>query len=394
MQTKGTARFERTRVDKNLFLRGDGRYEVKWTDADGKYRSRTLGAKNLTEARRERDKLIVKRNDGHDITVCRKTLSEVASEYLASCEAKTKANPPQMAERTLELYKQRYETHLKPSLGTTHVQKLRLREVAQLKDDLLRGKLSGWTQLGILNLLSPIFEYAMECEYVTENPVRKLRNKPQAKNQTEARGLTKAEVKRLLVNLIDTYKAIITAAYYTAMRQSELLGLRWCDVDFQANLIRVEHQLSRAKVDEPAKLLPLKTEGSKRNIPLLPELRPVLLRERNDALREGCYGPDRFVFQTAEGTPLYYRNVSARGLDKAADRAELNGDDRQKLSFHDLRHTALTHLIKYSDADVHTIARFAGHSQPSMTLDKYAREFEERDSKADAAIAKGLSLVG
>jgi hypothetical protein len=73
-----------------------------------------------------------------------------------------------------------------------------------------------------------------------------------------------------------------------------------------------------------AKLLPLKGDGSKRTIPLLPELRTVLWQLRKDALAGGPYGSDRFVFQTAERTPLYYRNVPARGLDTAADRAALN----------------------------------------------------------------------
>ena len=57
------------------------------------------------------------------------------------------------------------------------------------------------------------------------------------------------------------------------------------------------------------------------------------------------------------------------------DRAGLDGDGRPKLSMHDLRHTAITHLIRQG-ADVGQVARFAGHARPSMTLDKYLHEFE------------------
>src|SRR4051812_16825110 len=90
MQAKGTERFKRERIDKNLFRRGDGRFEVKWVDESGVYRSRTVQAKNKTEALRERDKLMVKRHDGEVIVSCRKTFADVAGEYLASCDARVK----------------------------------------------------------------------------------------------------------------------------------------------------------------------------------------------------------------------------------------------------------------------------------------------------------------
>jgi len=83
------------------------------------------------------------------------------------------------------------------------------------------------------------------------------------------------------------------------------------------------------------------------------------------------------VLSTETGKPLYYRNVSARGLDKAADRAGLNPEGLQKLSYHDLRHTAITHLIR-SGADPAQVSRFAGHSKVSTTLDLYVGEWEKR----------------
>jgi integrase len=54
-----------------------------------------------------------------------------------------------------------------------------------------------------------------------------------------------------------------------------------------------------------------------------------------------------------------------------------NKDGLPKLSFHDLRHTAITHLIR-SGVDVAQVQRFAGHAKPSITLDLYVGEFENR----------------
>jgi integrase len=86
-----------------------------------------------------------------------------------------------------------------------------------------------------------------------------------------------------------------------------------------------------------------------------------------------------FVFATGTGRPMYYRNASARGLDEGAKRAGLNADPSlPKLSFHDLRHSAISHLIR-SGADVVKVQRFAGHTKPSTTLDIYAHEFRARE---------------
>ena len=62
----------------------------------------------------------------------------------------------------------------------------------------------------------------------------------------------------------------------------------------------------------------------------------------------------------------------------------------QKLSFHDLRHSAISHLIR-AGVDPVTVSRFAGHSKTSVTLDVYAHEFQARKGEgAGAALAAAL----
>ena len=90
------------------------------------------------------------------------------------------------------------------------------------------------------------------------------------------------------------------------------------------------------------------------------------------------------MFATSSGKPVYCRNASARGLDKAADRAGLNPEGEQRLSFHDLRHTAITRLIE-SGADPVQVSRFAGHSKVSTTLDIYSGAFQARQQNDSGA---------
>jgi integrase len=227
----------------------------------------------------------------------------------------------------------------------------------------------------VLSVLNVVVEHAVTREYLASNPMRRLRGeKPPAKNRTKARILEAEDFARLIDHAPSAYRTLIFTAAYTGMRQSELLGLRWGDVHFEAGTIHVRHQLSRATKDKPARVVPLKTDAAERHIDLAPELSRELAEHR---LASPFSRDEDFVFVTETGNPVYYRNASARGLDKAADRAGLNPEGAQKLSFHDLRHTAITHLIR-SGADAAQVSRFAGHSKVSTTLDLYVGEFDNR----------------
>jgi hypothetical protein len=102
-----------------------------------------------------------------------------------------------------------------------------------------------------------------------------------------------------------------------------------------------------------------------------------------------CGGEDRSLGEPRSlGRPLI-EGRSPAGTCPEARRALLSAssrihflvatEDLPKLSFHDLRHTAITHLIR-AGADAFQVQRFAGHAKPSITLDIYVGEFEARKS--------------
>ena len=133
-------------------------------------------------------------------------------------------------------------------------------------------------------------------------------------------------------------------------------------------------------IDSPAAACSLgvdHADAAKRTIDLAPALETILREHRATAFERGHARRDSLVFTTLTGRPINHRNASARGLEKAADRAKLNRDGLPRLGFHDLRHTAITHLIR-SGADVAQVQRFAGHARPSITLDAYTHEFDRR----------------
>jgi len=164
------------------------------------------------------------------------------------------------------------------------------------------------------------------------------------------------------------------------MRLSELLGLVWADVDFEGGIIHVHYQLSRARIDQPARRVRLKTKAAIRDIPLLPQLGSLLKEHK---LASAHSAESDYVFSTTLGTPQGYRNVERRGLRRAAEQAGLNGEGQTPLRLHDLRHTFASHLIIDLRLDVAQVSRILGHARPSITLDTYTHLFDQAAHAVD-----------
>jgi integrase len=130
----------------------------------------------------------------------------------------------------------------------------------------------------------------------------------------------------------------------TGPRKSEALGLLWEDLDLTQGTAHIRCQLSLAKKGRPAKRVPLKTGAGERIIYLVPELVSVLKAHKADRFAIGHAGSTDYVFGTKDGHPHSQRNAD-RALRAAGDRAGLNPEGMQLVSWHDLRHTAISRLI-------------------------------------------------
>jgi len=375
----------RVRVERNLYVRPTGVFEAIYRDSAGKQRLRTLKATTLREARKELTALLGQRDRAEDVAPSRATLNDLADRFFAEYESKVARG--ERSQRALDTARQRYDTHVRPNLGLRRAQEIRSGSVSHWLADLRQTTLSNLTVRGIVTVLSAVFTQAVRDEAIQGNPVTRLKGSlPPAKAKTRARVLTVEEIGNLIDSAPKRFVTLVATACFTGLRQSELLGLRWGDIDFEQNRLHVRNQLSRATRERPAMLVPLKTDAAERSIDLAPDLAKELRRHLLAAKPEHST-PESYVFSTEIGTPMYYRNVNTRALDKAADRAGLNPEGAQKLSFHDLRHSAISHLIR-AGVDPVTVSRFAGHSKTSVTLDVYAHEFANRKNEgAGAALA-------
>lgn len=386
------ARGSKKRVAPGVYTRA-GRYLIGYTDPAGRERLRTLGwiktdahpdGLTLTEAKAHREKLRVDVREGVGVVPTRRTFAEVVEEFLAAYESRVERG--ERSRRTLECYRQHLYAHVLPTLGRRPIQRISAGELSDWLIDLRKRRrtvngceearlLSDWTLAGIWKAVAIVIRFALTRGYLSVNPLDRLScERPVGKNQTSARILDATDVARLIACTSTTYRALIAAAAFTGMRQGELLGLTWADVDLENGLIHVRQQLQRGRHNEPPRRVRLKTAAAEREIDIAPQLGAVLAAHK---LASSYCGDSDFVFATETGSPIHYRNASARGLTAAANRAGLNPPDLPPLSFHDLRHTAITHLIR-SGADVAQVQRFAGHAKPSITLDIYVGEFDKR----------------
>src|SRR4029078_75256 len=118
---------------------------------------------------------------------------DVADQFFAEFESKVSRS--ERSERTLEIYRQRWNTHIHPTLGRRRIQSIGVGEASRFLAELRRKTntrrkrneqpelLSNWTVRGVLNVLNVVLEHAVKHEYIASNPVPKLNGeKPPAKN--------------------------------------------------------------------------------------------------------------------------------------------------------------------------------------------------------------------
>ena len=178
-------------------------------------------------------------------------------------------------------------------------------------------------------------------------------------------------------------EALFTVTVVTGLRQGELLGLRWSDVNLSAGTLTVRHALQR--VDGKLQLVETKTRRSRRTVPL-PELALSALRKAQDGPMIGTH-----LFTTPDGSPLYGTAVYRDFLDVSATAG------LPRIRFHSLRHTAAS-LLLAQGSHPRVVMEMLGHSTIALTMNTYSHVFPalERDAadRMNALLSAGLTAEG
>ncbi len=286
------------------------------------------------------------------------------------------------SQRTLDGYQSIIERHLIPALG--HVQLKHLNPQAiQAYYGKACERLSARTVHHQHRVLSQSLKYAVRQGYLGRNPVELV--DPPSPRKKVMHTLTPLEVEVLLEAASDSYYyPVIYTAVSTGLRQAELLGLRWRDVNLASISIAqvLYKRRSICQFKEP------KTNHSRRSVAMTPKLLLFLKEYRTE--REALYRKlgkgltlDALVFASVEGNPID-PGVLTHAFNRIAARAGL-----ENIRFHDLRHTFAS-IMLLRGAKPKVISEALGHSSVAFTMDVYSHIIEGMQSDAMALLDEVL----
>jgi integrase len=290
------------------------------------------------------------------------------------------------SQRTLDGYQSIVERHIIPALGQVQLKHLHPQAIQAYYSETCE-KVSARTVAKHHRLLSQALKYAVRQGYLGRNPCD-LVDAPSWKGRT-MRTLTPGEVEVLFDKVQDNpiYPATYTAVS-SGLRQAELLGLRWRDIDLDMLSISVSQTLYKRRgvcqFKEP------KTSHSRRRVAMTPKL-ALFLREYR-AERESIYWQlgkpltlDDLVFGSIEGVPLdpSFLSHEFAGIAKRAGLGNVR--------FHDLRHTFAS-LALLRGAKPKVISEALGHASVAFTMDVYSHIIEGMQSDAMALLDEVLPI--
>lgn len=370
--------------------RGNGEGGIYQRESDGKWcASVDLGFVNVKRRRKViygktrkevADKLKALHRDqaaGLNIAPEQQTVAQYLDRWLDTIIT------PHRRPKTAASYAQIVRLYLKPSLGQHQLAKLTPEHIQLMLNRLLEDggvhgePLSTQTVHYVHSVFRRALNQALKWGSVSRN-VAVLVDPPRVEKHTIS--VLTPEQGQLLLSTAAGHRleALYTVALLLGLREGEVLGLRWSDIDFAAHTLRVGQTVQR--VSGRLLLAPPKTESSKRLLPLPMKVERALARhaerqeEERAAWGEG-WNAAGLVFPSEAGTPIEPRNL-VRHFKTLLQRADL-----PNIRFHDLRHECATVLISQG---VHPriVMEIMGHSQISVTMNTYGHVLPETQREA------------
>ena len=316
------------------------------------------------DAQKRLNELLVGLEKGVSVPVGRLTLAAYLHDWL---DGYVRAN---CSQRTAEGYRSMAEGHLIPALGHIQLKQLQPRAIQAYYGKAV-ARLSPRTVAKHHRLLFQALKYAVRQGYLGRNPCE-LVDPPSWKGKT-MRTLTPGEVGMLLEAAEGNhYYPVFYTAVSSGLRQSELLGLRWRDIDLDMLSISVNRTLYKRR------------GVCVFNEPMTPKLASYLrgYRAQCEALCQELgrsLSLDDLVFPSVRDKPLDPA-VLIHNFTRVARKAGLEG-----VRFHDLRHTFAS-LMLLRGAKPKVISEALGHGSVSFTMDVYSHIIEGMQSEAMALL--------
>ncbi|AGB42060.1 site-specific recombinase XerD [Halobacteroides halobius DSM 5150] len=340
------------------------------------------------EAEKEMHKLAHEVETGAYIEPSEMTVKEFLLQWFEDyCESN-------LAPSTLESYEIIIKSHLIPALGDIkvsdlepmHIKRYQTHKLKNGRRDGKEGGLSKRTVQYHHRVLSKALKHAVKWRIIDNNPAEVI--EAPSPDTPEIKALTHDQTKRLLNVAKDWIHDIIYIALYTGMRRSEVLALRWQDIDFKEQKLQVKQAVTNP-VGKGLIFRKPKTDSSIRPIDVDEDIIEILKRRKKEQQENQLKFGDKYnneynlVFCKPTGEPMRPQTVT-RNFNRVAKKAELS-----QFRLHDLRHTHATLMLQ---AGVHPkiVQERLGHSTISQTLDTYSHVIPSMQKEAVQKLKNSL----
>jgi integrase len=322
------------------------------------------------------------------------TVADAGKKWLADAEDR-------LEPATVESYRQHFEQHIVPFIGSVKLAQLTVPAVRAFMDRLRAEKRSAAMIKRVVSDLGAILADAQERGTVAQNVVRSLSRGKRGK-RTEQRHKHKLkvgvdiptpdEIRAILASLNGRWRPVILTAIFTGLRASELRGLTWENVDLKRGVLHVTQ-----RADKFNTLGKPKSASGHRDVPMP----PLLLNTLREWKLKCPKSESGLVFPSGAGEIEYHSNMVNRGLLPAQVAAGVVGKSGKAkyTGLHALRHFYASWCINRVEdgglgLPIKVVQHRLGHASMTMTSDIYGHLFPSGDHGAELAQAERALLLG
>jgi integrase len=268
--------------------------------------------------------------------------------------------------------------HIRPKWGATRLGDVR---PAPVQEWLKSLEAAPKYKAKIKALMYRLFEKAMLWELIDiqRNPMELVELRGISRRRKKPVILTLEQYGAIVDQLSDPYRTMVIVAGCLGLRASEILALKWADIDFENLSLRVTRKSVNGRVSR------VKTEYSEDDLPLDPDFASELLRWRS-----ACPAtPDGWVFPNPmNGAPYYASEIQKDRLKPAGDNVGLAANGAaQSLGWHTFRHTYRS-LLDSGGAPVGVQQKLMRHAQVATTMDVYGNALMESKREANSKVVR------
>ena len=342
-------------------------------------KSYTVHGKTITETQKNMTDLKYKLE--HGIYVSKKQIT--LNDWFETWMEEYKKN--RIKRGTYDNYKKNFYGIIKRrfNLGSIQLTDIRGEHIQKLYNDLVKEGYALSTIKIVSAVLNGCMQQALRNGLIERNPV-KLAELPRQTEKTTRQAMTREQQALFMEYAKDSYLYNFYAVMFrTGMRNGEMRGLKYADIDKKRNVIHVQRTLKDADGGEYYEDTP-KTRASKRDIPLTAATLQ-LLEEQRKFWGFKVEKIDRYLFCNELGEPLSRARVRAE-TDRLVERIKVAGHDFPHITPHVFRHTFATRAIE-AGMQPQVLKTILGHSSLAMTMDLYSHVLPETRAEEMEKIA-------